>query len=166
MNPLRIDNNEEFVDILVADEGYLLLIQAKDSPNTERSLSRTMERKRATVSKALDKAIDQTRGAIKYVRRQEDLHFHFGDEIIEIETHDKGIRNLIVVQEAFEYDWESYSSRALKLSDEMDSPCYVMGYAELVTWTAELNTPEEFFEPFDSIMEEGRQMGVFPRITF
>ncbi len=49
-----------------------------------------MERKRATVSKALDKAIDQTRGAIKYVRRQEDLHFHFGDEIIEIETHDKG----------------------------------------------------------------------------
>ncbi|HBN9565027.1 TPA: hypothetical protein U8175_001236 [Pseudomonas aeruginosa] len=166
LNPLRTDNNEEFVDILVAAEEYLLLIQAKDSPNTEKSLSRTIERKRATVSKALDKAIDQTRGAIKYLRRQEDLHFHFGDEIFEIETHGKDIRNLIVVQETFEYDWESYTSRALKLSDEMGSPCYVMGYPELVTWTAKLNTPEKFFEPFDSIIEEGRQTGVFPRIIF
>lgn len=166
LNPLRTDNDEEFVDILVAADDYLLLIQAKDSPNTEKSLSRTIERKKATVSKALDKAIDQTRGAIKYLRRQEDLHFHFGDDVFEIETHDKVIRNLIVVQETFEDSWESYSSRVLNLSDEMDSPCYVMGYPELVTWTAKLSTPEKFFEPFDSIIEDGRQTGVFPRITF
>ncbi len=166
LNPLRTDNDEEFVDILVAADDYLLLIQAKDSPNTEKSLSRTIERKKATVSKALDKAIDQTRGAIKYLRRNEGLHFHFGDDVFEIETHDKTIRNLIIVQETFESDWEAYSNRLLKLSDEMDSPCYVMGYPELVTWTAKLCTPEKFFDPFDSIIEDGRQTGIFPRITF
>jgi hypothetical protein len=81
LNPLRVDNDEEFVDILVASDDNLLLIQAKDSPNTEKSLGRTLERKMATVSKALDKAIDQTRGALKYLRREETLKFHFGEDI-------------------------------------------------------------------------------------
>lgn len=166
LNPLRTDNDEEFVDILVAADDYLLLIQAKDSPNTEKSLSRSIGRKMASVSKALDKALAQMRGAIKYLRRRDGLYFHFGDDIFEIETHDKTIRNLIIVQETFESEWESYSDRILKLSAEMDSPCYLMGYPELVTWTAKLSTPKRFFEPFDSIIEEGRQTGVFPRINF
>lgn len=166
LNPLRVDNDKEFVDVLVASDEYLFLIQAKDSPNTEKSLNRTIERKMATVSKALDKAVDQTRGAIKYLRRKEGLHFHFSDDVFEIEVHDKTIRNLIVVQETFESEWKSYSDRVLKLGDEMDSPCYVMGYLELVTWTAKLRTPEKFFELFDSIVEEGQQAGIFPMITF
>jgi hypothetical protein len=166
LNPLRTDNNEEFVDVLVASDEYLLLIQAKDSPNTEKSLDRTLKRKISTVSKALDKAIDQTRGAIKYLRRGENLQFHFGEDIFEIETHDKVIRNLIVVQETFINEWESYSERVLGLGEEMNSSCYVMGYPELVTWTAKLSTPEKFFDPFDSIVEEGKETGIFPSITF
>jgi hypothetical protein len=166
LNPLRIDNNEELVDIMVASDEYLLLIQAKDSPNTEKSLGRTLERKISTVSKALDKAIDQMRGAIKYLRRGDDLQFHFGDDIFEIETHNKVIRNLIIVQETFANEWESYSKRVLGLGKEMNSSCYVMGYPELVTWTAKLSNPEKFFERFDSIVEDGKETGVFPKITF
>ncbi|WP_146540904.1 hypothetical protein [Pseudomonas bubulae] len=166
LNPLMTDNNEEFVDILVASDEYLLLIQAKDSPNTEKSLNRTLERKIATISKALDKAINQTRGALKYLRRNAELQFHFGEDIFEIETKGKTIRNLIVVQETFESEWESYSDRVLSLSREMDTSCYVMDYPELVTWTAKLGSPKEFFEPFDVIVEEGLESGAFPTITF
>lgn len=166
LNPLRTDNNEEFVDVLVASDEYLLLIQAKDSPNTEKSLDRTLKRKISTVSKALDKAIDQTRGAIKYLRRGDNLQFHFGEDIFEIETHDKVIRNLIVVQETFVNEWESYSDRVLGLDNEMGASCYVMGYPELVTWTAKLSTPEKFFDAFDSIVAEGKETGIFPSITF
>lgn len=166
LNPLRTDNNEEFVDVMVASDDYLLLIQAKDSPNTEKSLNRSLKRKISTVSKALDKAIDQTRGAIKYLRKGDDLKFHFGDDIFEIDTHDKTIRNLIIVQEAFTSEWEGYSDRVVALGKEMNASCYVMGYPDLVTWTAKLNTPEEFFEPFDAIVEEGIETGSFPTITF
>ncbi|MFK3941913.1 hypothetical protein ACI2KC_09530 [Pseudomonas monteilii] len=166
LNPLRADDNEEFVDVLVASDDYLLLIQAKDSPNTEKSLDRTLTRKISTVSKALDKAIDQTRGAIKYLRRSDNLQFHFGEDIFEIEPHDKVIRNLIIVQETFVNEWESYSDRVIGLDKEMDSPCYVMGYPELVTWTAKLSTPEKFFDAFDSIVTEGRETGIFPSIKF
>lgn len=166
LNPLRTDNDEEFVDILVASDEYLLLIQAKDSPNTEKSLNRNLERKIATVSKALDKAIDQTRGAVKYLRRHTDLQFHFGEDIFEIETQGKVIRNLIVVQETFENEWESYSERVLALGREMDTSCYVMGYPELVTWTAKLSAPEKLLELYDAIIEDGLKHGIFPRITF
>lgn len=76
------------------------------------------------------------------------------------------IRNLIVVQETFINEWESYSERVLGLGKEMNSSCYVMGYPELVTWTAKLNTPEKFFDPFDSIVEGGKETGIFPSITF
>lgn len=166
LNPLRTDNDEEFVDILVASDEYLLLIQAKDSPNTEKSLNRTLKRKVATVSKALDKAIDQTRGAVKYLRRNTELQFHFGEDVFEIETEGKIIRNLIIAQETFVNEWESYSERVLALGREMDTPCYVMGYPELVTWTAKLSTPEKFFEPYDAIIEDGLEHGIFPSITF
>ncbi|MEE5056428.1 hypothetical protein V2J84_22370 [Pseudomonas alliivorans] len=166
LNPLRVDDNEEFVDVLVASDDYLLLIQAKDSPNTENSLDRTLKRKISTVSKALNKAIDQARGALKYLRRSDNLQFHFGEDIFEIEPHDKVIRNLIIVQETFVNEWESYSDRVIGLDKEMDSPCYVMGYPELVTWTAKLSTPEKFFDAFDNIVTEGRETGIFPSIKF
>ena len=35
LNPVRADNGREFVDVLVATEKTVLLIQTKDSPNTE-----------------------------------------------------------------------------------------------------------------------------------
>lgn len=166
LNPLRTDNDEEFVDILVASDDYLLLIQAKDSPNTEKSINRKLERKITTVSKALDKAIDQTRGALKYLKRNEELHFHFGEEVFELEKNGKKVRCLMVVQETFETEWDSYSERVLALGKEMETPCYVMGYPDLITWTAKLSTPEKFFEPFDAIIDEGTKTGVFPSITF
>ena len=166
LNPLRTDNDEEFVDILVASDEYLLLIQAKDSPNTEKSLSRKLERKIVTVSKALDKAIDQTRGAVKYLRRNTELQFHFGEDVFEIDPQDKVIRNLIVVQETFDNEWESYSQRVLELGRKMGTPCYVIGYPDLVTWTAKLSTPEKFFELYDAIVEDGLEHDFFPRVTF
>ena len=166
LNPLRVDNDEEFVDILVASDDNLLLIQAKDSPNTEKSLGRTLERKMATVSKALDKAIDQTRGALKYLRREETLKFHFGEDVFEIETNDKVIRNLIVVQETFDSEWPTYSSRILSLSEEMSSPCYVIGYADLVTWTAKLDTPTQFLTVLDDVIAEGTSNKAYRKIVF
>ena len=41
-------SGREFVDVLVATENTVLLIQAKDSPITAATLNRTIDRKKAT----------------------------------------------------------------------------------------------------------------------
>ena len=58
-NPVRADKGREFVDVLVATEKTVLLIQAKDSPNTESTLNRGIDRKKATSAAHIRKAAAQ-----------------------------------------------------------------------------------------------------------
>ena len=67
-NPVRADNGREFVDVLVATEKTVLLIQAKDSPDTESTLSRSIGRKKATAAAHIRKAAAQLKGSINYLR--------------------------------------------------------------------------------------------------
>lgn len=47
LNPLRLEDGEEIADIMIITNSEILVIQAKDSPNTEELLSNTLERKKA-----------------------------------------------------------------------------------------------------------------------
>jgi hypothetical protein len=62
LNPLRTTDREEIADIIVITDVRVLLIQAKDSPDTAQVLSNTIDRKRATVMKSLKKAIEVPSG--------------------------------------------------------------------------------------------------------
>ena len=68
LNPIRPDDGKEFVDILVVTSRNLFLIQAKDSPNTEAMLNRSIARKKAIAVSHLKKAIAQMRGSISYTQ--------------------------------------------------------------------------------------------------
>ena len=71
LNPVRADNDREFVDVLVITTKTLLLIQAKDSPSTESALTRNLHRKRATASKHVSNAAGQLKGSINHLKSDE-----------------------------------------------------------------------------------------------
>ena len=70
---------KEFVDIMAVTPNNLLLIQAKDSPNTEETLRRPIERKISTIVRHLKKATSQLRGSISYVESNDPFKIKYGD---------------------------------------------------------------------------------------
>ncbi len=45
LNPIRDDTGKELADVMCITDDIILVVQAKDSPNTERALRRSIERK-------------------------------------------------------------------------------------------------------------------------
>src|SRR5690606_28110417 len=64
LNPVRLDTGREFSDVLCLTDDVLLVVQAKDSPNTEAALRRDINRKRAVIRSHIEKASLQLRGAL------------------------------------------------------------------------------------------------------
>ncbi len=99
MNPLRIADSEEIADILVLTESEIIILQAKDSPNLERVLRTTIDRKKLTARKALFKAISQVKGALRYLRSMSPLRMAVSGEAVELNITKHRLRALIVVKE-------------------------------------------------------------------
>lgn len=89
LNPMRRDNNKELVDVLAMNQHHLLLVQAKDSPNTETSLSRSIDRKRRTSHHQIEKGIKQAKGAAAYVGRNATLELSINKNRVDIEVGKK-----------------------------------------------------------------------------
>lgn len=64
LNPIRDDTGKELTDVLIVTDEEMLFIQAKDSPNTEASLRRTIGRKRTAIRSHIGKAAKQLGGAM------------------------------------------------------------------------------------------------------
>lgn len=111
LNPMRRDNGKEFVDVLAVSTTYLLLVQAKDSPNTEASLSRTIDRKRRTSHSQIEKGVRQAKGAAAYVRRHPKLQLFIEKEHFDIDVAGKKVVSLVVVQEMFTDEGDAFVGR-------------------------------------------------------
>ena len=164
MNPLRITDRKEIADLLVLTESEVIVVQAKDSPNIERVLRNDIERKRSTTRKALDKAISQEQGAIRYMRSISPLKILVGGETLEIDISRQTFRALIVVKELFDDEYSVYSPPILKLSEETQVPCIALDYGELHMYMAKLSSEEAFFQAFDRVFSHGVKTGKFPRL--
>ena len=101
LNPLRSDNDKEFVDIMVVTSNNLLLIQAKDSPNTEEILRRPIERKISTIVRHLKKATSQLRGSISYVESNDPFRIQCGDNTHTISASKLQLTSFVLVKELF-----------------------------------------------------------------
>lgn len=66
LNPHKRASHKEFADVVVGGEDCVMIVQAKDSPNTEASHARTIDRKRLTSQNQLEAAITQCVGAFEY----------------------------------------------------------------------------------------------------
>ena len=73
LNPIREDTGTELTDVLAVTEEVVLLIQAKDSPNTEASLRRPIDRTRSVIRSHIDKAAKQLRGAIAKMQSRDEV---------------------------------------------------------------------------------------------
>ncbi len=161
---MRTTDREEIADLLVVTPDTLIIIQAKDSPNTELILGNSLARKRAATLKNLKKAIGQLRGAIRYVKSKPLLGMIVEGQKIELDVSGKRWRGLAVVKELFNDEYETYSPLILQLARESEVPCVALDYVELNMYTAHLLDEGQFVAAIDQVFEHGERTGMLPRM--
>ena len=166
LNPLRADNCEEFVDVMVVTPTRLLLIQAKDSPNTEEILRRPIERKISTVLRHLRKATSQLRGSISYVESNDPVVVQCGDASHAIAAGNLEVIALVIVKELFPTEYRSYSQLAFEVFDETGVPCLIQDYSQFHDLTHHRRTEPGFFDTLDETMAFALYHDEFPRNRF
>ncbi len=166
LNPFRTDNGKEFVDVMVVTSGNILLIQAKDSPNTEDTLRRPIDRKIDTVYRHLKKATRQMTGAISRTRTGKFLDVVCGGTRHKIMLDSRKITALIVVRELFTTEYRTYSRFAFELSEDTGVHTFIQDYWEFGELTYYRRTEKSFFATLDHIRAFALMQGEFPRSRF
>lgn len=166
LNPMRDDDGKEFLDVLVVTPKSVFLIQAKDSPNTEEILRRSIDRKKSTIVSHLKKAVDQMRGSIAYTRSCTPLKISTNCKHHEIELSDREVIGLIIVKELFNAEFSIYSPPVMELFDETGVPCFVLDYPEFHAYTLHLSDEDAFIGALEQVFAVARKRGEFPRLRF
>lgn len=163
-SPKRYYDREEVADILVVTPKNVFIIQAKDSPNLERVVNQTLERKRSTAMKALRKGATQVKGAALYLGRKKPAVFLMGDDEVEVELEGRGLYGLVIMKELFNDSYDEYTPVLLDVYESKGVPTIALSYTELHQYTRFLHGDEAFVEAFMKVFEWGLECGVFPRL--
>jgi hypothetical protein len=166
LNPVREDTGKELCDILVAGEDVVLLVQAKDSPNTEASLRRSINRKKAATRRHIEKAARQLRGAISHVLGRDKILLQTPSGPGFVDIGDRSVFGLVVVRELFDDDFKPCSAPVLAVAKETGLPCVLVDYAALHTMALYLSSEESFGSGFLQMFEAGVKFGEFPKPRF
>ncbi|WP_419949024.1 chlororespiratory reduction 6 domain-containing protein [Candidatus Palauibacter sp.] len=163
LNPTRADNAREFVDVLVATDKTLLLVQAKDSPNTEAALTRTIHRKQATAVQHIKKASAQLRGSIRHLQSADLIEIVASGERLKLSALDREVFGLVIVRELFDPERPVYSSLFFGVLDDTDIPCLLLDYAELLELAFFRPSEDGFVDALWRVFTVACEQGVFPR---
>lgn len=166
LNPHKADDGLELVDILVVSPTNVVFVQAKDSPNTERSLRRSISRKMKTVEEHVTKAARQLRGTLSYVNSNNPLKLIVNGEPHEISLEGRARWGLIVVKETFGAEYSAYSPPVLELARDSGVPCLLLDYHELHNFTHHRHTERDLLESFKETFEFAVKHNQFPRSRF
>jgi hypothetical protein len=166
LNPLRWEDSEEISDILIVGKSNILFVQAKDSPNIAKILGNTIQRKKSTTLKHLDKALNQVSGAVKYAKRDDAMRFLIGEREFSVRTSGVRIAALIIVKELFLDEYDEYTKRAVAVAEAVAASCIPLDYNELHTYTKNLRDEDSFFYAIDTVFSKGLETGMFPRLRF
>lgn len=164
LSPKRVYDKEEIADILVVTDRSVLIVQAKDSPNIERIVNNSIERKRSTASSALKKAVGQVKGAISYLTKSSPVGMLVDDDEVKIDLQGKRVYGLVVMKELFNDDYDKYTPPMIELYGKTNVPCIPLSYSELHQYTRHLKGDEAFFEAFLKVFLHGFESGMFPRL--
>jgi hypothetical protein len=165
-SPRRHNDNEEITDVIVLTDKLCLLVEAKDSPNTERQLGNKLDRKRATTKKHLNKACNQLSGAIGYLDRTRPLIMRMPEGDVVIDVGKRNVLSLAVVRELFLPDYPEYSERLYELHDDIGLPCIALDYGELVQYTTFCNSEDAFVGAYFEVFDKALERKGFPRLRF
>ena len=165
-NPIRTDNGREFVDILVATPKTLLLIQAKDSPDTESALTRKIDRKVATAEKHISKAAGQLKGSINHLRSGEFIEIMTDGKLCNLSMSDRKLFGIVIVKEVFDPERPTCSSLVLTVFEDTGIPCVLLDYVEFQQLTFFHPTEESLVGTLSVIFSAAWDLGEFPRSRF
>jgi hypothetical protein len=164
--PKRHYDKEEIADVVVITDTTYLLVQAKDSPNTEQTLNRTLERKKLASMHMLKGALKQLSGAVNYVDRTRPLRMLVDDQEVSIDIGNRNVLSLAVVRELFVDMYDEYSAELFKFLDQIGLPCIALDYEELHQYTSFCGDEERFLSAYFQVFDNARALGKFPRLRF
>lgn len=164
--PKRFYDKEEIADVVVITDSTCLIVQAKDSPNTEQTQNRTLQRKKLASVHMLKGALKQISGAVKYIVRNRPFRMLVGDQEISIDLGKRQILSLAVVREMFIDTYTEYSQELFSLFDEINFPCIALDYAELHSYTSYCGDERRFLGAYFQVFNFARSNGSFPRLRF
>ena len=165
-NPVRVDEWREFVDVLVATEKTVLLIQAKDSPVTAATLGRTINRKKATTAAHVKKAAAQLKGSINHLRIGSSIEIITDGQRWDVSMSGREVFGLVIVKELFDLDRSACSRLVLSVYEQTDIPCLLLDYLEFQELTFYRRTEESFVGTLREFFSAAREYGQFPRSRF
>ena len=165
-NPIRADNEREFVDVLVATDKTLLLVQAKDSPSDESALNRKIDRKKATAAHHVSRATRQLKGSINHLRSGDPIEIYTEKKSREVSMSGRDVFGLVIVKELFDPERPTCSPPVLSVFNDTGIPCLLLDHTEFHQLTFFRTTEESFVEALKDIFSAACAHGVFPRSRF
>tara|TARA_R110000772_G_scaffold207017_1_gene317585 strand:+ start:4487 stop:5722 length:1236 start_codon:yes stop_codon:yes gene_type:complete len=166
LNPIRDDTRKELTDILCVTDDFILVVQAKDSPNTEQSLRRSIDRKRSTIRAHIKKGAAQLRGAIKYILERDAIVIREEGEPQRVAVAGKYICGLVIVREMFDDDHQSCSSPVLAAAQACEAPTVLLEYQALHTMALRLPSPERLMSGLFQLFDVAIEKGEYPKPRF
>ena len=166
LNPVRYDTGKELTDVLVYTDDVIMFIQAKDSPNTEAALRRTVERKRSAIRAHIDKASKQLKGAVGYAAKTGAVVIRSADGALTLPVDDRQLLGLVVVREMFEDDYAACSTPVLKAVHSLGQPAILLDYAGLHIMAQNLRTPARFINRLADMFEMAIERDEFPKPVY
>lgn len=165
--PVKISDGEELVDVLILGDEVTVLLQAKDSPNTAKTLDTTLKRKQRKAISQLKEGLSQVRGALSTIRREGNpkLKLISGEEL-SVDLNTKPIVGVVIVKELFKCSYEEYGSHILDFMDRYRIPTLVFDYAELDVMTRHCPSESALLGAFHQIFEHTRDQRTYPRLQF
>ncbi len=164
--PLKSSDRQEIADVIVVTDSHVLVVQAKDSPNTEDIANNKLSRKRATALKNLTKALAQIRGAIRHLHSAPQLLIRCGEKEFVVSTKGKTLLSLVISKELFPDQYDEYSKLIASASVDTGVPCIALDYMEFIQFTSHVVGPGPFFEVLYKIHTVGQECGQYPRPRF
>jgi hypothetical protein len=158
MNPKRKDTLKEILDHLVLTDEVAILVQAKDSPTTEDSIRRTLERKRQSAHSQIDNAIRQIKGAARFFAREPIAKLVVGEDDIEVSIGKRRVLGLAIVKELFDDEGMAYATACSKLSG-LSGGGMVMDYNSFHAFTHHFDSEAKFVCALEALIDRVRTSG-------
>ncbi len=166
LNPVRDDSGTELTDLLCVTDDVLLVVQAKDSPNTETSLRRSIDRKRSIIRAHIKKGTKQLRGALSYIQPRDEiiLRTPHGPRVVAVAG--RAICGLVVVREMFDDDYKACSTPVLAVAEACEEACVLLDYNALHVMALHLSSPIRLFNGLYQLFEVALERGEYPKPRF
>ena len=155
MNPRRKDTNKEILDHLVLTDDVAVLIQAKDSPTTETSLGRSIDRKRQMTHQQIVAAIKQINGAARYLAREKTAKLIVGGKDVDVTLGERRVIGLAVVKELFDDEGEAYAVACTSMAG-LKGGGMVMDYLSFHAFTHHFSNEQGFIAALELLAREVR----------